>query len=68
MTRSSFRLLAASAIALTSVPAIAQQMGPFDPARLSAIDKTISDDSFEGRGPASQTVAANEGASQPSAR
>ncbi len=54
MTRSSFRLLAASAIALTSVPAIAQQMGPFDPARLSAIDKTISDDSFEGRGPATR--------------
>jgi Zn-dependent M28 family amino/carboxypeptidase len=54
MTRSSFRLLAASAIALTSVPAIAQQMGLFDPARLSAIDKTISDDSFEGRGPATR--------------
>jgi Zn-dependent M28 family amino/carboxypeptidase len=54
MTCSSFRLLAASAIALTSVPAIAQQMGLFDPARLSAIDKTISDDSFEGRGPATR--------------
>src|SRR6186997_1779037 len=54
MTVSSFRLLAASAIALVAIPAAAQQMGPFDPARLSATDKTISDDSFEGRGPATR--------------
>ena len=46
----SFRLLATTAIAIAAVPAAAQ-MGPFDPARLSTIDKTISDDSFEGRGP-----------------
>jgi Zn-dependent M28 family amino/carboxypeptidase len=50
----SFRLLAATAIAVIAIPAIAQQMGPFDPARLSATDKTISDDSFEGRGPATR--------------
>ena len=52
MRLTSFRLLGATALALTSVPAIAQNMGPFDPARLSATDKTISDDSFQGRGPA----------------
>jgi Zn-dependent M28 family amino/carboxypeptidase len=52
MKVTSFRLLAATAIALTAFPAAAQDMGPFDPARLSAIDKTISDDSFQGRGPA----------------
>jgi Zn-dependent M28 family amino/carboxypeptidase len=50
----SFRLLATTAIAIAAIPAAAQQMGPFDPARLSTIDKTISDDSFEGRGPATR--------------
>jgi len=54
MTAFRFRLLAASAITLIAIPAAAQQMGPFDPARLSATDKTISDDSFEGRGPATR--------------
>ena len=52
MKTTSFRLLAATAIALASVPAIAQDMGPFDPARLSQIDKYISSDAFQGRGPA----------------
>ena len=49
-----FRLLAATAIALTAVPATAQQMGAFDPARLSALDKTLSADAFQGRGTASE--------------
>jgi Zn-dependent M28 family amino/carboxypeptidase len=48
----SFRLLAATAIALAAAPAIAQDMGPFDPAQLSQIDKYISSDAFQGRGPA----------------
>ena len=52
MKTTSFRLLAATAIVFAGVPAIAQDMGPFDPAQLSAIDKTISSDAFEGRGPA----------------
>ncbi len=51
MKPTSFRLLAATAIAL-SAPAFAQNMGPFDPAHLSATDKYISSDAFEGRGPA----------------
>jgi Zn-dependent M28 family amino/carboxypeptidase len=50
----SFRLLAATAIALAAVPAAAQDMGPFVPSRLSNIDKTISSDAFEGRGPATR--------------
>ncbi len=52
MKTTSFRLLAATAIALASVPAVAQDMGPFDPAQLSQIDKHISSDAFQGRGPA----------------
>jgi Zn-dependent M28 family amino/carboxypeptidase len=47
------RLLGATAIALTAVPAAAQQMGQFDPARLSAVDKQLSSDAFQGRGTAS---------------
>ncbi len=54
MKQTRFHLLAASALAILAAPAVAQDMGPFDPARLSAIDKTISDDSFEGRGPATR--------------
>jgi Zn-dependent M28 family amino/carboxypeptidase len=54
MKPTSFLLLAATAWALVAVPVAAQQMGKFDPARLSAIDKTISADSFEGRGPATR--------------
>ncbi len=56
MKPTSFRLLEATAIALAlaAVPAAAQQTGSFDPARLSQIDKTISADDFEGRGPATR--------------
>ena len=53
MTPIRFHLLAATAIAVAS-PAIAQDMGPFDPAHLSATDKFISTDDFEGRGPATR--------------
>ena len=53
MTRTRIRLLAATAIALAA-PAFAQDMGPFDPARLSATDKFISADDFKGRGPATR--------------
>jgi Zn-dependent M28 family amino/carboxypeptidase len=47
------RLLAMSALAV-GVPALAAPTGGFSPARLSAIDKTISSDAFEGRGPATR--------------
>jgi Zn-dependent M28 family amino/carboxypeptidase len=49
-----FRLFAASAIALAAVPLVAAPMGSFSPQRLSDIDKTISSDAFEGRGPATR--------------
>ena len=49
-----FRWLAATAIAIAAVPALAAQMGPFSPQRLSDIDRTISSDAFEGRGPATR--------------
>ena len=52
MRLSSIRLLGATAIALIAVPATAQQMGKFDPARLSAVDKQLSSDAFQGRGTA----------------
>ncbi|MEP7131114.1 MAG: M28 family metallopeptidase [Sphingomicrobium sp.] len=45
-----FRLLAASALAVTAVPLTAASMGTFSPYRLSEIDKMISSDAFEGRG------------------
>jgi len=48
-----FRLLAASAIVLAA-PLAAAPMGSFSPQRLSDIDKTISSDAFEGRGPATR--------------
>jgi Zn-dependent M28 family amino/carboxypeptidase len=44
-----FRLFAASAIALTA-PLVAAPVGSFSPQRLSDVDKTISSDAFEGRG------------------
>jgi Zn-dependent M28 family amino/carboxypeptidase len=47
------RWLAASALALLAVPATAQT-GGFSPQRLSDIDRTISSDAFEGRGPATR--------------
>jgi Zn-dependent M28 family amino/carboxypeptidase len=52
MRLSSIRLLGATAIAVIAVPATAQQMGKFDPARLSAVDKQLSSDAFQGRGTA----------------
>jgi Zn-dependent M28 family amino/carboxypeptidase len=44
-----FRLLAAAAVAVAAVPALAQD-GPISSERLSTIVKTLSSDSFEGRG------------------
>jgi Zn-dependent M28 family amino/carboxypeptidase len=48
-----FRLLAASAMALAAPP-LAAATGSFSPQRLSDIDKAISADAFEGRGPATR--------------
>jgi len=48
MTR--FRLLAATALALGSVPLVAAPV-TFSTERLSQIDKTVSSDAFQGRGP-----------------
>lgn len=48
-----FRLLAASALAFAAVPALAQSMGQFSAARMSAVDKVLASDAFEGRGTAS---------------
>ena len=45
--------LLSSAIAFAAVPASAQQAGKFDPSRLSAVDKQLSSDAFQGRGTAS---------------
>ena len=50
----SFRWMLGSAIAVAAVPLMAASTGSFDPARLSQIDKTISSDAFEGRGPATR--------------
>jgi Zn-dependent M28 family amino/carboxypeptidase len=52
MKTTSFRLLAATALAAIALPAAAQQIGKFDPARLSAVDKQLSSDAFQGRGTA----------------
>ena len=49
-----FRWLAATAFAISAIPALAASTGPFSPQRLSDIDKTISSDAFEGRGPATR--------------
>ena len=49
-----FRLLAASAIALTTVSATAAPSGGISAQRLSDVDKFISSDAFEGRGPATR--------------
>jgi Zn-dependent M28 family amino/carboxypeptidase len=48
------RLLAASAMALAAVSAAAAPTAQFSPQRLSDVDKYISSDSFEGRGPATR--------------
>jgi Zn-dependent M28 family amino/carboxypeptidase len=45
-----FRWLAASAIALTAVPLAAASMGGFSPARLSKHIEIIGSDAYEGRG------------------
>jgi hypothetical protein len=50
------RWLAASALAFLALPAAAQT-GSFSPQRLSDIDRTISSDAFEGRGPATRAEA-----------
>jgi Zn-dependent M28 family amino/carboxypeptidase len=47
------RWLAACALALLAIPAAAQT-GGFSPQRLSDVDRTISSDAFEGRGPATR--------------
>jgi len=50
-----FRLFAGSAIALASAPLFAAaSVNGFSPQRLSEIDKVISSDAFEGRGPATR--------------
>ena len=43
-----------AATALLAVPALAATTGGFSPQRLSAVDKFISSDAFEGRGPATR--------------
>ena len=48
------RWLAASAIALSAVPVTAASTGGISPQRLSDVDKFISSDAFEGRGPATR--------------
>ena len=49
-----FRWLAATAIAVAAVPVLAASTGSFSPQRLSDVDKYISSDAFEGRGPATR--------------
>src|SRR5437764_5384616 len=48
------RWFAASAVALLAPPLAAASTGGFSPQRLSDIDKAISSDAFEGRGPATR--------------
>ena len=48
-----FRLLAATAITLAAVPVSAASPGAFSTERLSAVDKQLSSDAFQGRGTAS---------------
>ena len=49
-----FRWLAATTLALAAVPLAAASSGQISPQRLSAVDKFISSDAFEGRGPATR--------------
>jgi Zn-dependent M28 family amino/carboxypeptidase len=49
-----FRWLAATAVAIIAVPLSAAPTSAFSPQRLSAVDKFISSDAFEGRGPATR--------------
>src|SRR4029078_6767622 len=53
-TMTKFHWLAAPAVALIAVPLSGAPTGTFSPQRLSAIDKFISSDAFEGRGPATR--------------
>src|SRR5690348_17992864 len=46
------RWLSATAILAAAVPAAAQHLGAFSTQRLSEVDKTVSSDAFQGRGPA----------------
>lgn len=48
------RWFAAGVLALTAAPLIAASMDGFSPERLKQIDRTISSDAFEGRGPATR--------------
>src|SRR3954467_12791009 len=50
----SFRLLAATAMALIAVPLAAASPSQISPQGLSQVDKFISSDAFEGRGPATR--------------
>jgi Zn-dependent M28 family amino/carboxypeptidase len=50
----STRLLAATSLALAAAPLAAAPVGTFSPQRLSATDKFISSNAFEGRGPATR--------------
>jgi Zn-dependent M28 family amino/carboxypeptidase len=49
-----FRWFAASALAFAAIPVFAASPGSFSPQRLSDIDRFISSDAFEGRGPATR--------------
>jgi Zn-dependent M28 family amino/carboxypeptidase len=49
-----FRWLAASAIVLAALPAAASPTGQISAQRMSDVDKFISSDAFEGRGPATR--------------
>jgi Zn-dependent M28 family amino/carboxypeptidase len=53
MKPNSIRLLAATALALVAVPVAAASTGQFSTANLSAVDKQLSSDEFQGRGTAS---------------
>src|SRR3954449_5205215 len=49
-----FRWLAGAAMALVAIPVVAAPYGGISPQRLSDVDKYISSDAFEGRGPATR--------------
>jgi len=49
-----FRLLAASALALAAVPLAAQSTATFSTQRLAQHVQTLGSDAFEGRGPATE--------------
>src|SRR4051812_26029583 len=53
-TMKNFRWFVGTAIALTAFPAVAASSGGISAQRLSDVDKFISSDAFEGRGPATR--------------